>query len=104
MQPARLSWGGGVIDFAMNRREFTPTGVILGVNPRGLTDRGVPVLRVDGADGKPCAILFGTAVHGTTLGPNNLEICGDFAGFAQAAVGERLSDGSGDVHARLRGR
>jgi neutral ceramidase len=89
MEPARLSWGGGVIDFAMNRREFTPTGVILGVNPRGLTDRGVPVLRVDGADGKPRAILFGTAVHGTTLGPNNLEICGDFAGFAQAAVGER---------------
>jgi neutral ceramidase len=89
MQPARLSWGGGVIDFAMNRREFTPNGVILGVNPRGLTDRGVPVLRVDGADGKPRAILFGTAVHGTTLGPDNLEICGDFAGFAQAAVGER---------------
>jgi len=89
MEPVRLAWGGGVIDFAMNRREFTPTGIILGVNPRGLTDRGVPVLRVDGPDGQPRAILFGTAVHGTTLGQNNYEICGDFAGFAQAFVQER---------------
>src|SRR6202035_288305 len=53
LQPARLSWGGGVIDFVMNRREFTADGVILGVNPRGLADRSVPVLRIDGADGKP---------------------------------------------------
>ncbi len=83
LEPARLTWGGGVIDFAMNRREFTPKGVILGVNPRGLTDRGVPVLRVDGADGKPRAILCGAAVHGTTLGPDNYQLCGDFAGFAQ---------------------
>jgi hypothetical protein len=89
LEPARLSWGGGVIDFAMNRREFTPTGVILGVNPRGLADRGVPLLRVDGTDGQPRAILFGTAVHGTTLGQNNYEICGDFAGFALAYVQER---------------
>ncbi len=90
LEPARLSWGGGVIDFAMNRREFTPKGIILGVNPRGLTDRGVPVLRVDGADGKLRAVLFGAAVHGTTLTQNNYELCGDFAGFAQAYVEKQL--------------
>jgi hypothetical protein len=39
VEPARLSWGGGVIHFAMNRREFTPDRIILGVNPRGLADR-----------------------------------------------------------------
>ena len=89
-EPARLSWGGGVIDFAMNRREFTPRGIILGVNPRGLTDRGVPVLRVDGADGKLRAVLFGAAVHGTTLTEKNYELCGDFAGFAQAYVAEHF--------------
>lgn len=90
LEPARLSWGGGVIDFAMNRREFTPRGIILGVNPRGLTDRGVPVLRVDGADGKLRGVLFGAAVHGTTLGGDNYDVCGDFAGFAQAYVEEHL--------------
>jgi hypothetical protein len=89
LQPASLSWGSGVIDFAMNRREFTPNGVILGVNPRGLADRSVPVLRVDAADGKPLAILFGAAVHNTTLGSDNFEISGDYAGFAQAAVQEK---------------
>jgi hypothetical protein len=88
LEPARLSTGSGVIDFAMNRREFTPTGIILGVNPRGLSDRSVPVLRVDGMDGKARAVLFGTAVHGTTLGGDNYELCGDFAGFAQAYVEE----------------
>ncbi|HEV3342894.1 MAG TPA: neutral/alkaline non-lysosomal ceramidase N-terminal domain-containing protein [Pirellulales bacterium] len=32
LKPARLSAGEGVVDFPMNRREFRPTGVILGVN------------------------------------------------------------------------
>jgi hypothetical protein len=90
LEPARLSWGGGVVDFVMNRREFTPNGVILGVNPRGLADRGVPVLRVDSADGKVLAVLFGAATHNTTLGPDNYQICGDYAGFAQARVGEKF--------------
>src|SRR5438105_9036329 len=44
-EPATLSWGTGVAHFVMNRREFTPRGVILGVNARGPADRTVPVLR-----------------------------------------------------------
>lgn len=92
LRTARLSWGGGVIHFAMNRREFTPKGVILGVNPRGLADRGVPVLRIDDLDGKPRAILFGAAVHGTTLGGDNLQVCGDYAGFAQEYLQERFGN------------
>src|SRR5437773_1769389 len=86
LEPARLSWGSGVAHLAMNRREFTPKGVILGVNPRGLADRSVPVLRVDDPDGNPCVVLFGAAVHGTTLGADNYQICGDYAGFAQDYV------------------
>jgi neutral ceramidase len=90
LEPARLSWGSGAIHFAMNRREFTPAGVILGVNPRGLADRSVPLLRVDAPDGTPRALLFGAAVHGTTLGGDNLQLCGDYAGFAQAAVEQKF--------------
>src|SRR5262249_54840248 len=89
LAPAQLSWNSGVIHFVMNRREFTPNGVILGVNPRGLADRTVPVLRIDGLDGKPRGVLFGAAVHGTTLGQDNYQLCGDYAGFAQAYVQER---------------
>ena len=53
----------------MNRREFTTDrGVILGVNPRGLADRSVPVLRIDDPSGKLLAIVCGAACHNTTLG------------------------------------
>jgi hypothetical protein len=90
LEPARLSRGSGVAHFVMNRREFTPNGIILGVNARGLADRSVPVLRVDSPEGKPLAVLFGAAVHNTTLGPDNLQISGDYAGFAQAHVQEKF--------------
>lgn len=86
LEPATLSWGSGVAHFAMNRREFTPNGVILGVNPRGPVDRTVPVLRVDASDGKPRAVLFGYACHNTTLTQTNYLVAGDYAGFAQAYV------------------
>jgi Neutral/alkaline non-lysosomal ceramidase, N-terminal len=86
LEPARLSVGSGVAHFVMNRREFTNNGIILGVNPRGLADRSVPVLRVDSPSGQPLAILFGAATHNTALGPDNYQICGDYAGFAQLHV------------------
>lgn len=90
LEPVQLSWGSGVAHFVMNRRQFTPTGVILGANPRGLADRSVPVLRVDGADGKPRAVVFGAAVHNTTLRPQHNVVCGDYAGFAQSYLQEKL--------------
>jgi hypothetical protein len=89
LRPARLSWGGGVVHFVMNRRQFTPQGVILGANPRGLADRSVPVLRVGAPDGKLRAVVFGAAVHNTTLTQENYELCGDYAGFAQAYIEKR---------------
>jgi hypothetical protein len=89
LEPARLSWGGGVIHFVMNRREFTPGGVILGENPRGLADRSVPVLRIESPEGKLRAVLFGAACHNTTLTQNNYELCGDYAGFAQEYIQQR---------------
>lgn len=89
LEPARLSWGTGVVNFPMNRREFTARGVILGVNPRGPVDRSVPVLRVDGPDGKLRGALFGCACHNTTLGGEIYEISADFAGFAQTYVQEQ---------------
>src|SRR5947207_13608130 len=74
LEPARLGWGAGVAHFAMNRREFTPRGIILGVNPRGLVDRSVPVLRVDSADGRLRAVLFDYACHNTTLTQTNYSL------------------------------
>jgi neutral/alkaline ceramidase-like enzyme len=89
-QPAKLSWGTGVVHFVMNRREFTTDrGVILGVNPRGLADRSVPVLRIDDPAGKLLAVVCGTACHNTTLGAQDYEISGDYAGHAQRLIEEQ---------------
>jgi neutral ceramidase len=88
-KPARLSWGAGVANFVMNRRQWTSRGVVLGANPRGPADRSVPVMRIDDLDGKPRAVLFGAATHNTTLFPQCYEVCGDYAGFAQAYLEEK---------------
>ncbi len=90
LKPARLSYGLGAVSFVMNRREFTHRGVRLGFNPRGYVDRGVPVLRVDDPQGKPRAVVFGCACHNTTLTGQHFVLSGDYAGFAQAHVEEKM--------------
>jgi hypothetical protein len=90
LAPAKLSFGLGSANFVMNRRQFTDRGVILGVNPHGHVDRGVPVLRIDGPDGKPRAVLFGYACHNTTLPSRHLAVSGDYAGYAKAYVQHAL--------------
>ena len=79
----------GMASFAINRREFTDRGVILGFNPRGPVDRGVPVLRIDAPDGTLRGVVFGYACHNTTLPSRYLGVSGDYAGYAQAYVQER---------------
>ena len=86
LEPAKLSWGVGVVNFPMNRREFTDRGVILGVNPRGPVDRSVPVLRVESPAGKLLGVIFGAACHNTTFGARDNQVSGDYAGAAQAWV------------------
>jgi len=83
-EPARLSWGQGVANFVVSRREWTDKGVILGKNARAPADRSVPVLRIDAPDGTLRGVLFGAATHNTTLRPQHKFICGDYAGYAQA--------------------
>lgn len=86
LEPAKLSYGRGVAKFVMNRREPTPDGVRLGVNPTGLADRAVPVLRVDSTDGTLRAVLFGAACHNTTLTGRHYMVSGDYAGLAQQFI------------------
>ncbi len=84
--PANLWFGNGVAGFAVNRRESTPAGVKIGVNPNGPVDHDVPVLKVTAPDGKLRAVLFGYACHNTTLTGEFYAISGDYAGFAQIAI------------------
>jgi hypothetical protein len=90
LKPARLSWGAGVAQFVMNRREFTERGIILGVNPRGPVDRTVPVLHVEAPDGALLAVLFGAACHCTTLDGDYVSIDGEYAGYAQSYLEQKF--------------
>lgn len=86
LSPARLAYGFGRVGFAINRREPTPKGIKLGVNPNGPVDYTVPVLRVTSPEGRLRAILFAYACHNTTLTGEFYTISADYAGFAQAAL------------------
>ena len=80
-EPAHLSYAHAKCGFAMNRRTPTNDGFVNHPNPKGPVDHSVPVLRVDNAEGKLKAVLFGYACHNTSVG--FLRWLGDYAGFAQ---------------------
>jgi neutral ceramidase len=82
LEPAKLSLGHGHAAFAANRRQFGPRGVGFGVNPNGVMDHDVPVIRIERADGSLKTILLGYACHCTTPGADPA-VCGDWSGFAQ---------------------
>ena len=79
--PARLAYSFARCGFAMNRRLPTKSGYQNSPYPEGPVDQSVPVLRVEGVDGKLRAVLFGYACHNTTLAL--YQFSGDYAGYAQ---------------------
>lgn len=81
LEPAHLSYAHAKCGFAMNRRTPTENGYRNHPNPDGLVDHSVPVLRVEDADGKLKAVMFGYACHNTSVG--YLRWLGDYAGYAQ---------------------
>jgi hypothetical protein len=93
LKHATIEYGQGKGTFAMNRREKTPKGVIIGVNPSGPSDHAVPVIRVKGADGKTRAILFGYACHNTTLTGSFYQFSGDYSGFTSIEL-EKANPGA----------
>lgn len=92
LQPARLAWGIGRVDFPVHRRVRTAQGVVMAANPAGLVDRRVPVLRIDRLDGRLRGLIFGCACHPATLDGANRKVSGDYAGQAQQEI-ERLHPG-----------
>jgi len=81
LEPVTLSFGRGEAHFAMNRRQFGKDGVFIGVNPLGLVDNDVPVIRAAKTNGITRAIVVGYACHCTTPGAND-DVTGDWAGYA----------------------
>lgn len=87
MKPARISTGNGLARFTVNRRNNPAASLTSVTALKGPSDHAVPVMKVEGTDGKVFAILFGYACHATTLSDNYFS--GDYPGYAQMEV-ERL--------------
>ncbi len=51
-----------------------------------ITDDTITIIRADDQTGKPIAIIFQLATHGTTLGPNNTQLSADWPGVTRGQI------------------
>jgi Neutral/alkaline non-lysosomal ceramidase, N-terminal len=88
LQPAKFGFGTGKCYININRREYFPKQGWwwLGYNPNGPSDKTVSVLRFETLSGKPIALLYNYADHGTVMGPHNMKISGDWMGAASRFI------------------
>jgi neutral ceramidase len=87
---ARLGVGWGFSQANINRRAWDIDGRAGGgMNPDGPVDRRIGLIRLDKEDGTPLALIANYAIHGTVLGPENLEISGDAPGIVSEYVEEK---------------
>ncbi len=94
LHTAQLHYSLGEAKFAAFRRLPAPDGTIKNApNPAGPVDHAVPTLEVRDVQGKLDAVLFSYSCHNTTMTGEFLQLHGDYAGFAQAAV-EKQHPGS----------
>ena len=81
-RPARIGWGvTSASGFVSDRRDKDPVRV---------TDPQLVVMRVDGIDRKPIAVLANFAGHGTCLGAENMLVSADFPGYLQRRLEARI--------------
>jgi hypothetical protein len=90
LQPSTIAWGQGYCTIAVNRRTNPRNDVTrlrtLG-QLQGPSDFDVPVLTVRDPGGTLRALVFGYACHATVLDVS-YKWCGDYPGYAQAALEE----------------
>ena len=98
-QPARAGFADGISRVGINRDVPTPGGWWLGGNDAGFTDPTLGVLRIDGASGKPLAVLMGLGVQSSVLdfsvdGRGRRTVSSDLAGAATRYVENHYGDGA----------
>lgn len=82
-RPARLAWGEGRTDFAVQRRSVVDgQWKAFGAVPGGPVDHALPVLRVNDAPGALRAVFTSYACHCTTLGGADNYVHHEWAGDA----------------------
>jgi neutral ceramidase len=91
LAPASLGIGWGFAQANINRRAVDIDGqATLGLNPDGVVDRRIGLIRIDKPDGTPLVLIANYPIHGTVLGPDNLKISGDVPGVVSEYVEQKI--------------
>ena len=91
LRPARLGWGVGSVEAGTNRRPRGPDRrALMGEAPEHPVDRRLGVLRVDGADAAPVAVLLWYGAHANVLKADSNVVSADWPGAARQVVEDAL--------------
>jgi neutral ceramidase len=88
LEPAAVRWGLGDADFAVNRRERDPDGMVrrLGWHEQGMLDRSVPVLQARRADGSVIGTLVAYGAHPVTTWIDSHAYSPDYPGVIRDTI------------------
>lgn len=114
LQPVSIGYGEGQIDFNTSRRFIDASGKCIGIlNPAGLCDHRVKVLRLDTAsDPAPLGVIMHAVCHANVFRQANTEVSADFPGAAKSFVEHAFGKATttlfmqgccGDIRANLPG-
>ncbi len=91
LRPVRVGTGTGSSPLAVNRRMTRPDGTAaVGLNPGGVVDPTLTVVRLDGEDDRPIAIVVHYACHPIVLGPDNTYVTPEYPGILKRVVESSL--------------
>lgn len=87
LQPVRAGSAQGISPLAVNRRMTAPDGrAAVGLNPDGVSDPTLTVVRLDGDDDRPIATIVHYACHPIVLGPDNRYVTPEYPGIVKRVV------------------
>ncbi len=87
LTPVHLGFGSGSCAIATNRRAKLADGrVVVGINPDGVVDPTVRVVRLANSEGATLATLFHYSCHPTVLAWDNQYVAPDYPGPARREV------------------
>lgn len=100
MVPAKIGTGWGEVYIGFNRRYLKPDGAVQmfwrnepKVSTTFPVDPTVGVIRLDGLDGAPLAVLVHYSCHPVVLGPENLDYSADYPSEMRRYVEQELGGG-----------
>jgi neutral ceramidase len=87
MRRVRVGAATGRSPLAVNRRMTTPDGrAAVGLDPDGVSDRTLTVVRLDGDDDLPVATIVHYSCHPIVLGPDNRFVTPEYPGIVKRVV------------------